>query len=68
MPQTSKCHLLRTSEKWRRCGRTRGAEGARYAYRIVDKAVFSKNQDLPIKNKFLNSNGYINIIGLSKFS
>lgn len=46
----------------------RGAEGARYGYRIVDKAVFSKNQDLPIKNKFLNSNGYISIIGLSNFS
>lgn len=64
MPRTSKCHLLRRSEK--RLGS--GAEGTRYGYRTVDKAVFSKNQDLPIKNKFLNSNGYINITGLSNFS
>lgn len=64
MPRTSRCCLLRMSEK--RLGG--GAEGARYGYRTVDKAVFSKNQHLPIKNKFLNSNGYINIIGLSNFS
>lgn len=66
MPQTSECRLPRTSEK--NDADVRGAEGAGYVYRIVDKAVFSKNQDLPIKNKFLNSSGYINIIGQSKFS
>lgn len=65
MPQTSECVCR---ERVKNDVDARGAEGAGYVYRTIDKAVFSKNQDLPIKNKFLNSSGYVNIIGQSKFS